>query len=58
MTKGATIGMMVLLFICGFVLGGIGAFALYLYRRSKIVIINGPEDLGICRIKEVRRIHD
>lgn len=58
MSKGATIGMLVLLFIVGMVLGAIGAFIYYLYRKSKQIVINGPEDLGIRLIKEVRNVHE
>lgn len=58
MTKGMNVGVLVLLFICGVVLGAIGAFAFYLFKRSKMFIINGPEDLGLRRMKEVRALHD
>jgi H+/Cl- antiporter ClcA len=58
MTKGMNVGVLVLLFVCGVVLGAIGAFFLYLFKRSKMFIINGPEDLGLRRMKEVRAFHD
>ena len=39
MTKGMNVGILVLLFICGAVLGAIGAFFFYLFKRSKMFII-------------------
>jgi len=57
-TQGMNIGIMVMLVLSGVVLGAIGAFFFYLFKRSKMFIINGPEDLGIRLIKEVRVYHD
>jgi hypothetical protein len=58
MTKGMNVGILVLLFIVGGVLGAIGAFFFYLFKRSKSFIVNGPEELGIRRMNQVRAFHE
>ena len=58
MTEGMNMGILALLLFVGLVLGGIGAFIGYLVKRSGMSLINGPEDLGIPRINEVRSTHN
>lgn len=52
MTQGMNSGILVLLALSGVVLGAMGLFFFYLFKRSKMFMINGPEDLGISRVKE------
>ena len=56
--QGINIGIVLLIVLCGGVLGAIGAFFFYLFKRSKMLIISHPEDLGIRLIRGSENVHD
>jgi hypothetical protein len=56
--QAMNVGILMLLCICGCVLGVICVFIGYLNQKSKQLNIEGPGDLGIPRAKEAKALHD